>query len=115
MVETHLAAALPGRTASGALLRRRRAFGVSPSRAGSDSPFALGDEPRSWRDLLGDVAVLAESLPVNTAPEVMVACADRYLCAVALLAVWSTGRLAALPPNSRGRPSIACATSAASR
>ena len=31
----------------------------------------------------------------------MVACADRYLCAVALLAVWQTGRLAALPPNSR--------------
>jgi acyl-coenzyme A synthetase/AMP-(fatty) acid ligase len=45
--------------------------------------------------------VLADSLPVNTAPEVMVACADRYLCAAALLAVWSTGRLAALPPNSR--------------
>jgi acyl-CoA synthetase (AMP-forming)/AMP-acid ligase II len=32
----------------------------------------------------------------------MVACADRYLCAVALLAVWRTGRMAALPPN--GRP-----------
>ena len=31
----------------------------------------------------------------------MVACADRYLCAVALLAVWHGGRSAALPPNSR--------------
>jgi acyl-coenzyme A synthetase/AMP-(fatty) acid ligase len=74
---------------------------LTPRPRDPDSPFALGDEPRSWRDLLADVAVLAESLPVNTAPEVMVACADRYLCAVALLAVWSTGRLAALPPNSR--------------
>ena len=74
---------------------------LAPRERPPDSPFALGDEPRSWRDLLADVAVLAETLPVNTAPEVMVACADRYLCAVALLAVWSTGRLAALPPNSR--------------
>ena len=74
---------------------------LAPRERDPDAPFALGDEPRSWRDLLADVAVLAESLPVNTAPEVMVACADRYLCAVALLAVWSTGRLAALPPNSR--------------
>ena len=31
----------------------------------------------------------------------MVACADRYLCAVALLAVWQHERSAALPPNSR--------------
>ncbi len=31
----------------------------------------------------------------------MVACADRYLCAVALLAVWQRERSAALPPNSR--------------
>lgn len=74
---------------------------LTPRPRDPDSPFALGDEPRSWRDLLTDVAVLAESLPVNTAAEVMVACADRYLCAAALLAVWSTGRLAALPPNSR--------------
>ena len=74
---------------------------LAPRERPPDAPFALGDEPRSWRDLLADVAVLAESLPVNTAAEVMVACADRYLCAAALLAVWSTGRLAALPPNSR--------------
>ena len=31
----------------------------------------------------------------------MVACADRYHCAVALLAVWSLGGVAALPPNGR--------------
>ncbi len=74
---------------------------LAPRERAPDAPFALGDEPRSWRDLLADAAVLAESLPVNTAAEVMVACADRYLCATALLAVWSTGRLAALPPNSR--------------
>ena len=65
------------------------------------TPFALGDEPRSWGDLLADAAVLARALPAAAADEVMVACADRYLCAVALLAVWSSGRCAALPPNSR--------------
>jgi len=50
---------------------------------------------------MADAAALAATIPDGTAPEVMVACADRYLCAVALLAVWQTGRLAALPPNSR--------------
>jgi acyl-CoA synthetase (AMP-forming)/AMP-acid ligase II len=48
-----------------------------------------------------DAAILAASIPDSAAAEVMVACADRYLCAVALLAVWQTHRLAALPPNSR--------------
>ena len=66
-----------------------------------DAPFALGDDPRSWRDLLADAAALAGALPAAAAPEVMVACADRYLFTVALLAVWQSGRRAALPPNSR--------------
>ncbi len=74
---------------------------LAPPPRAPDSPFALGDEPRSWADFLSDAAALAAAIPGDAAPEVMVACADRYLCAVALLAVWQTGRLAALPPNSR--------------
>jgi acyl-coenzyme A synthetase/AMP-(fatty) acid ligase len=74
---------------------------ATPGKRAPDAPFALGHEPRSWGDLLSDAAGLAAALPADTAPEVMVACGDRYFCAVALLAVWSTGRLAALPPNSR--------------
>jgi acyl-coenzyme A synthetase/AMP-(fatty) acid ligase len=74
---------------------------LAPRARDADSAFALGDEPRSWGDLLADAAVLARALPATAAGEVMVACADRYLCAVALLAVWSSGRCAALPPNSR--------------
>jgi len=72
-----------------------------------DTPFALGEAPRSWRDFLADADALARSLTtdigdsVDAAGEVMVACGDRYLCAVALLAVWHGGRTAALPPNSR--------------
>jgi acyl-CoA synthetase (AMP-forming)/AMP-acid ligase II len=74
---------------------------LGPAQRAPDSPFALGDEPRSWADLLSDAAALATAIPEGAAAEVMVACADRYLCAVALLAVWQTRRLAALPPNSR--------------
>jgi 3-hydroxymyristoyl/3-hydroxydecanoyl-(acyl carrier protein) dehydratase len=74
---------------------------LAPRQREPDSPFALGEAPRSWRDLLSDAARLAAALPGDAAREVMVACADRYLCAVALLAVWHSGRLAALPPNSR--------------
>ena len=74
---------------------------LAPAPRDPDSPFALGDEPRSWRDFLSDAAALATAIPDGAAAEVMVACADRYLCAVALLAVWQTRRLAALPPNSR--------------
>jgi len=72
-----------------------------PAPRAPDAPFALGDEPRSWRDLLADAGALAAALPAAAAPEVMVACADRYLFTVALLAVWQSGRRAALPPNSR--------------
>jgi acyl-coenzyme A synthetase/AMP-(fatty) acid ligase len=74
---------------------------LAPRQRDPEAPFALGDEPRSWRDLLADAAALAAALPPDAAPEVMVACGDRYLCTVALLAVWDTGRLTALPPNSR--------------
>jgi acyl-CoA synthetase (AMP-forming)/AMP-acid ligase II len=74
---------------------------LAPRQRDPDTPFALGDVPRSWRDLLADAGALGRGLADDAAPEVMVACADRYLCAVALLAVWRAGRAAALPPNSR--------------
>src|SRR3954467_13609702 len=74
---------------------------LAPRQRHPDAPFALGDQARSWRDLMSDTAVLSAALPADTAAEGMVACADRYLCCVALLAVWQTGRRAALPPNSR--------------
>jgi acyl-coenzyme A synthetase/AMP-(fatty) acid ligase len=74
-----------------------------------ETPFAIGEAVRSWGDLLVDVASLARGLaerderdPGRDAPaELMVACADRYTCAVTLLAVWSSGGIAALPPNGR--------------
>jgi acyl-coenzyme A synthetase/AMP-(fatty) acid ligase len=74
---------------------------LAPHPRDPDAPFALGDEPRTWRDLLADAAALAATLPSDSAPEIMVACGDRYLFTVALVAVWQTGRVAALPPNSR--------------
>src|SRR6266498_587906 len=74
---------------------------LAPRQRDPNTPFALGDEPRSWGQLLADAARLARGLPAGARDEVMVACGDRYLCAVALLAVWEGGRSAALPPNSR--------------
>ena len=74
---------------------------LAPRQRDPDSPFALGDEPRAWRHLLSDAAALAGRLSADAGAETMVACGDRYLCAVALLAVWRAGRIAALPPNSR--------------
>src|SRR4051794_15457599 len=79
---------------------------LAPRERDPDAPFALGDSPRTWRDLLGDAAVLAAALPRGLAGgagerELMVACGDRYLCAATLLAVWHAGASAALPPNSR--------------
>jgi acyl-coenzyme A synthetase/AMP-(fatty) acid ligase len=76
---------------------------LAPRQRDPNTPFALGNEPRSWGQLLADAALLARGLPAGPVDdaEVMVACADRYLCAVALLAVWQGGRSAALPPNSR--------------
>jgi acyl-coenzyme A synthetase/AMP-(fatty) acid ligase len=91
---------------------------LAPRERDRDTPFALGEFPRTWGDLLDDVAAVARRLPRAAAPEsgnpgdaaggagapgeLMVACSDRYLCAVALLAVWQSGGVAALPPN--GRP-----------
>src|SRR4051812_42791250 len=74
---------------------------LAPRQRDPNTPFALGDEPRSWGQLLADAARLARGLPAGAHGEGMVACGDRYLCAVALLAVWEGGRSAALPPNSR--------------
>src|SRR4051812_8780424 len=85
---------------------------LAPLERDSQTPFALGETPRAWREFLTDAASVALALkPVGrraggrAAPlatgEWMVACADRYHCAVALLAVWSVGGVAALPPNGR--------------
>src|SRR5436190_1103144 len=84
---------------------------LAPRERDPNAPFALGDLPRTWRDLLIDAAAVASglraALPARAmgapapAGELMVACGDRYLCAVALLAVWDAGASAALPPNSR--------------
>jgi acyl-coenzyme A synthetase/AMP-(fatty) acid ligase len=79
---------------------------------GSEMPFAVGPLPRTWGDLMADAGAVARALRRGEGParaereagerEVMVACHDRYLAAVSLLAVWHIGRVAGLPPN--GRP-----------
>src|SRR5216110_607050 len=83
---------------------------LAPRERDPAAPFALGDLPRTWGDLLADAAVLARALGAAAGPgtrpddagrELMVACGDRYLAAVTLLAVWQSGATAALPPNSR--------------
>jgi acyl-coenzyme A synthetase/AMP-(fatty) acid ligase len=77
---------------------------LAPRQRDPNTVFALGDEPRdvrTWGQLLADATLLARGLPPGAADEVMVACADRYTCAAALLAVWQSGRSGALPPNSR--------------
>src|SRR4051794_19226196 len=101
---------------------------LAPRERHPEAPFALGEVPRTWGDLLADAAVLARALPAAIgagaqaqaqaqAPaqaqaqaqaqahridgELMVACGDRYLAAATLLAVWRVGASAALPPNSR--------------
>lgn len=59
---------------------------------------------RTRADLLTDVANVAVHLPQLGAEEValLVFRQDRYAFAVALLAVWSRGYAACLPPNQRG-------------
>ena len=82
---------------------------LAPLERDSQTPFALGETPRTWQEFLTDAASVAFSLEAASrragrpaAPaQWMVACADRYHCAVALLAVWSLGDVAALPPNGR--------------
>jgi 4-coumarate--CoA ligase (photoactive yellow protein activation family) len=69
-----------------------------------DAPFAVGDDPRTWGQLLSDVEALAEVLagqPVAPSREVIVACGDRYFGTASLLAIWRAGLVAALPPNGR--------------
>jgi len=82
---------------------------LAPLERDPKTPFALGETPRAWGEFLTDAASVALALEASgrraggrAAPfEWMVACADRYHCAVALLAVWSLGDVAALPPNGR--------------
>ena len=82
-----------GTRATGALL--------SPRPRDPEAPFAVGAAPRAWGELLADAEALAEAF-ASASEEIVVACGDRYAGAVALLATWRAGRVAALPPN--GRP-----------
>lgn len=64
--------------------------------------FGEGGE-RSRQALLCDVARVVVHLPAPTpGSHVALICSDRYLFAVALLAIWQRGHAAALPPN--GQP-----------
>jgi acyl-coenzyme A synthetase/AMP-(fatty) acid ligase len=73
----------------------------SPRPREPESPFALGETPRTWRNLLDDAALLVSRGIVSRGAEVMVACNDRYLQTVVSLACWRAGGVAALPPNGR--------------
>jgi 4-coumarate--CoA ligase (photoactive yellow protein activation family) len=72
----------------------------APRARALDAPFAVGEAPRTWGDLLADAEALAATL-ARASDEIVVACGDRYFGAVALLATWRAGRVAALPPNGR--------------
>jgi acyl-coenzyme A synthetase/AMP-(fatty) acid ligase len=74
---------------------------LAPRARTADAPIALGEVPRTWGDLLADAGALAAGAGIPDGGEVMVACADRYFAAAALLAVWHRGAVAALPPNGR--------------
>ena len=119
MVETHLAGGPapggppPGAAGSEPTASKRRDAGASAT-GSRTRPSRSATSRASWGQLLADAALLARDLPAGAAAEVMVACADRYLCAVALLAVWHGGRSAALPPNSRQETIDGFAPSAAS-
>jgi 4-coumarate--CoA ligase (photoactive yellow protein activation family) len=75
-----------------------------------DHRIALGGSgPRSLAELRADVGQVAERLlpgPDSGQGEVLIACTDRYLFAVGLLASWSRGYAAALPPSHR--PNLLC-------
>ena len=70
---------------------------------GPGAPVALGEGgARSAADLLRDARSIAETLPDGTpGSEVLILCADRYAFAACLLAAWSRGHAAALPPNTQ--------------
>jgi acyl-coenzyme A synthetase/AMP-(fatty) acid ligase/3-hydroxymyristoyl/3-hydroxydecanoyl-(acyl carrier protein) dehydratase len=66
------------------------------------APVALGRAgARNLATLGRDVAWLAAALPVAEGEQAWLACADRYLFAVGLLALWQRGAVAALPATSR--------------
>lgn len=73
----------------------------------ADDVIALGgDGPRTFGELCADAQRIATLLPAADVAGarsggVLIACADRYLFAVALLASWSRGHAAALPPSHR--------------
>jgi 4-coumarate--CoA ligase (photoactive yellow protein activation family) len=73
---------------------------LAPRARAFDAPFAVGETPRTWGEALADVEALAATL-AHASHEIVVACGDRYFGAVALLAAWRAGRVAALPPNGR--------------
>jgi acyl-coenzyme A synthetase/AMP-(fatty) acid ligase len=74
---------------------------LAPRERAAASPLALGEVPRTWGELLADAGALAAALGETVGGEVMVACGDRYFAAATMLAVWSRGAVAALPPNGR--------------
>jgi acyl-CoA synthetase (AMP-forming)/AMP-acid ligase II/3-hydroxymyristoyl/3-hydroxydecanoyl-(acyl carrier protein) dehydratase len=89
-------------------------FTLAPLERDRRAPFAIGEAPRSWGDLLDDAARIARHLeellrcsgpiagePGRPATMIMLACADRYTGAAALLAIWHVGAVVALPPNGR--------------
>jgi hypothetical protein len=66
------------------------------------APVALGRAgARNLATLAQDVAWLAAALPVAEGEHAWLACTDRYLFAVGLLALWQRGAVAALPTTSR--------------
>lgn len=67
-----------------------------------NAPVALGRAgTRNLAALGQDVAWLADALPVVEGEQAWLACTDRYLFAVGLLALWQRGAVAALPASSR--------------
>lgn len=70
-----------------------------------DAFITFGTDARSYRDLRADVAALVTTVLARPAvaerEHVIVLCEDRYLFAVAVLAVWQAGHVVALPPNAR--------------
>lgn len=83
---------------------------IFPSHVRPSDPVAVGDPgSRTAGQLMADSDRLATSIRAKLAeihadasaakPEVLVICADRYHFAVALMAAWKAGAIAALPPN----------------
>jgi acyl-coenzyme A synthetase/AMP-(fatty) acid ligase len=86
---------------------------IEPSRRAWLSPVALGADtslpaaaqaqaPLTWRDLARAVARLRSLVAARDWRRVLIVCDDRFDLAAALLACWTAGRVAVLPPN--GRP-----------